>query len=64
MVGETLKELARNEEFQEEKEFYHENNLAKNSKIVRIYGIVKCLSVAAVVVGQLYLLKKYMSPDF
>ena len=59
-VGEGLKEITKNELFEEQRQIIHAEIISSHENKVKNFAIVKLLAIVVVAVGQLYLLKKML----
>lgn len=59
-VGEGLKEITKNELFEEQRQIIHGEIITSHENKVKNFAIVKLLAIVVVAVGQLYLLKKML----
>jgi hypothetical protein len=59
-VGEGLKEITKNELFEEQRQIIHAEIISAHESKVKNFAIVKLLAIVIVAVGQLYLLKKML----
>ena len=59
-VGEGLKEITKNELFEEQRQIIQADIITSHENKVKNFAIVKLLAIVAVAGGQLYLLKKML----
>jgi hypothetical protein len=59
-VGEGLKEITKNELFEEQRQIIHAEIITSHENKVKNFAIIKLLAIVVVAVGQLYLLKKML----
>ena len=60
-VGEELRELGRLSEFEEQKETVHAQIVSQQQTMIQWFGVVKIFVIGAVVLGQIFVIKKYLS---
>ena len=59
-VGEGLKEITKNELFEQQRQIIHAEIITSHENKVKNFAVVKLLAIVVVAVGQLYLLKKML----
>lgn len=59
-VGEGLKQISKNEHFEEQRQKIHAEIITEHENKVKNFAVIKLLAIVVVAVGQLYLLKKML----
>ena len=59
-VGENMKEIAKNEQFEEQRQIIHSQIIVGHESTIKYFALAKLVVIIAVTVGQLYLLKSML----